>query len=73
LTTQPQSNTSPEDQRFPDNVVTIDDKIRFLRDELYTMENNPPFVEGANTVLDTNIDTIVKNMKAALAALEAQL
>ena len=73
MTTQPQSNTSPEDQRFPDNVVTLDDKIRFLRDEIYTMENNPPFVEGANTVLDTNIDTIVKNMKAALAALEAQL
>jgi hypothetical protein len=37
------------------------------------MENNPPFIEGANTVLDTDIDTIVKNMKAALAALEAQL
>jgi hypothetical protein len=73
LNNQPQSNTSPEDQRFPSNVVTLDDKIRFLRDEIYTMENNPPFVEGANTVLDRDIDAIVENMKAALAALEAQL
>ena len=73
LNIQPEPNTSPEDQKFPANVVTLDDKIRFLRDEIYTMENNPPFVEGANTVLDRDIDAIVENMKAALAALEAQL